>query len=80
MKATSVALEEDVEMADGGRRGVVGQPSDREMMDGMLAAGGPTPGLLEQARSLGRPSLVANSNNSVELCEKKRFVDKKMMI
>jgi len=40
------------------------------MMNGMLAAGGPTPGLLEQARSLGRPGLVANSNNVVELCER----------
>ena len=57
-------------MADGGRRRVVSQPSDREMMKGVLAAGGPTPGLLEQARSLGRPGLVANGNDAIELCER----------
>ena len=57
-------------MADGCRRGVVGQPSDREMINGVLAAGGPTPGLSEQARSLGRPGLVANGNNAVELYER----------
>ena len=36
--------------------------------------------LLDQARSLGRPGLIANSNSSVELCEEKRFVDIRMMI
>ena len=85
MKATAVAPEEDVEMADGGRRGVVSQPSGREMMDGMLAAGGPTSGLVERARSLGRPGPLATSNNSVEFCERRgdetmRIVDRQMMI
>jgi len=49
----------------------VGQPSGRVMMDGMLAAGGPTSGLVERSRSPGRPGPLATSNNSVELCERR---------